>query len=86
MGAVFGEFGGGEIDGEFAIGEGKPRVNQGGTDTLARFVDGFVGHADDIESGEPLITVALNGDEMTGVAIGDGRIYFCNHGSKDSKD
>ena len=74
MGAVLGEFGGGKIDGNFAIGEGETRVGDGRTDALAGFGDGFVGHADEIKAGEAAMHIALNGDKSTGITVGNGGI------------
>ena len=74
MGAVLGEFGGGKIDGDFAIREGETRVGDGRTDALAGFGDGFVGHTDEIKAGETAMHVTFNGDEAAGITVGNGGI------------
>lgn len=79
VGAVFGEFGGGEADGDFAVREGETRVGKGGANTLASLGDGLIGHTNKIEGGETAVHVAFDGDQTTFVAAGNGRIYFCNH-------
>ena len=76
MGTIFGEFGGSEVDGNFAVGEGEAGVSDGGTDTLTSLSDGFIRHADEIEAGEAAVHVALNGDEAAGVTVGNGGINF----------
>ena len=55
MGAIFGELGRGEINCDFTIWKGEAGVDEGATDTLAGFVDGFGCHADDIKGGEAFI-------------------------------
>ena len=74
MGAVLGEFGGGEVNGDFAIGEGETRVGNGRTDALAGFGDGFVGHTDEIKAGETAMHITFNGDEAAGITVGNGGI------------
>lgn len=74
MGAVLGEFGGGEVNGDFAIGEDETRVGNGRTDALAGFGDGFVGHTDKIKAGEAAVHIALNGDKAAGITVGNGGI------------
>ncbi len=74
------EIGRGEIDDNLFIGEGESGANQGAFDSFFGFVDGFIGHADDVEGGKTSVGAAFYFYEFTIVAIGDGRIYFCNHG------
>lgn len=50
-GAFFADIGWGEITDEKAVGEGESGVSDSGSDTLGRFLDGFVGESDDEESG-----------------------------------
>ena len=79
MGAVFGELGGGEIDGDFAVREGKTGVGKGKTDTLAGFRDGFIGHTDNIKGGEAVAGGSFDFNKMAVIALGNGGIYFCDH-------
>ena len=74
MSAIFSEFGGGEVDGDFAIGEGETRVGDGRTDAFASFGDGFVGHTDEIKAGEAAVHITFNGDEAAGITVGNGGI------------
>ena len=79
MSAIFGEFGRGEIDGDFLVGEGEGGVHKSGTDAFLSFGDGLIRHADDVKSGEAAVTVAFNSDEATGVTMRNGRVDFGNH-------
>ena len=71
VGAVFLEVGGGEVDGDFLGGEGEVAVYDGAADALAGLGDGFVGHADNVESGEAAVGVAFDFNDATFVALGD---------------
>lgn len=51
MGTVLSEFGRGEIDGDFAVGESEPGAPDGGADALFGFADGLVGESDNKEVG-----------------------------------
>lgn len=66
VGSVFVELGGGEVDGEFAVGKREAGVGDGATDALASFVDGFVGHTNDREVGQATVAIAFDGDELAG--------------------
>ena len=79
MGTVFCELGGSEIDSDFLVGEGKVRIRDGGTDALAGFGDGFIGHTDDVEGGQTLSGVTFYFNDTAVIAIGDSGIYFCDH-------
>lgn len=74
MGTVLGEFGGGKVNGDFAIREGETRVGDGRTDAFTSFGDGFVGHTDEIKAGETAMHITFNGDEAAGIAVGNGGI------------
>ena len=79
IGAVFVEVGGSEIDGNLVDGEGETGVGQGATDAVSSFVDGLVGHADDIEGREAMVFIALNFDESSRKTGRDYGIHFYNH-------
>ena len=81
VGAILGELGGGKADGDFAVGKDEAGVGKGGADTLAGLGDGFVGHADEVKSGEAAVCVALDGDKAAFIAVGNGGKNFCNHDS-----
>lgn len=80
MSAGFLEVGRGEIDGDFFGGEGKIGIDNGAADAVFGFVDGFVGHANDVEGGETTVSIAFDSDDFGGVAVGDGGENMCNHG------
>ena len=79
MGTVLGELGGGKTDGNFAVGKDEAGIGESRADTLAGLGDGFVGHTDEVKSGEAAICVALDGDEAAFIAAGNGGKNFCNH-------
>lgn len=47
MGTVFSEFGGGEVNSDFAVGESEPGASDGSADAFFGFTDGLVGEPDD---------------------------------------
>lgn len=75
------EFGWGEADSDFFSREIEVGAGDGGADAFAGFSDGFTGHADDIETGKAICGGAFDFDEVAVIAIGDGGIYFCDHGA-----
>ena len=82
MGAIFREIGWGKIDGNLAVWEGEAGVYEGATNALARFVNSFGCHADDIKGGKAFVRVAFDFDKAALVAVGTSRIYFCYHTHK----
>ena len=78
-GAVFGEVGGSEVDGDLFIGEGKTRIYEGTFDALASLGNGFIGHANDIKSGKAFVHVALNLNGAAFEAMRQSGINLCYH-------
>ncbi len=79
MSTVFSEFSGGEVDSDLFIREGEVGIDNSGTDAFAGFRDGFVGHTDDIKTGETFGGVTFDFNNVAVVAIGNSGVYFCNH-------
>ena len=76
MGAIFAQFGGGEIDNYFLSWEVEERVAKGGTDTVATFVDDFTSKSYDIKTRQAARVVAFDCNKAASVAMGNSRIYF----------
>jgi hypothetical protein len=73
MAAFLGQVGRGEVDGDSARRKGQPRGDQRGTDPLARFGNGFVSQANDMECRQSRRNLHLDVDRAGFDALkGDG--------------